>query len=783
MARLHAAVCRSRRALWWRGFGALLVALALLGFPAASHSQQAGSVSIGYVYPAGVRRGTELQVTVGGQSLKGVKRAFVSGGGVDTAVVSYNEPLSRKEAQQLQMQLQALEKRKRAAMEAEKRRGNKGAAASAQAPGWGAEDERMLAALRAKLAKNAKVRKPASPAIADTILVRITAAADAELGEREIRLATDTALSNPLVFCVDRLPEIAEDAAATSPETPPPKKPEYRGQAPPPEFPAEIPSLPVIVNGQITAKGVDRYRFVAHKGQRLVFAAGARSLIPYIADAVPGWFQAALILYDARGREVAFDDDFHFRPDPVLSYEIPADGAYVMEIRDALYRGREDFVYRIVIGELPFLTGLFPLGGRVGTTTDVALRGWNLPANMMTVGAAETEPGLHPISVRRGETASNAEPFALDSLPESPEKEPNSTARPQRVSLPIIINGRIDPPGDSDAFVFEGRAGQGVAAEVLARRLDSPLDAVLELTDPSGGRVAFNDDFEDRGRGLDTHHADSFVMAKLPSDGVYRLRLCDVQGKGGPDFGYRLRMSSPRPDFALRVVPSGLGIAAGATVPITVYAMRKDGFSGEIDLAFADAPEGLVLGGGRIPAGEDRVRITLTAPPNAVPEPVNLRIVGRAAIDGRDVVHSAVPADDRMQAFEYRHLVPAKEFKVVVSGKAGGKAGPQILGEMPLAIPVGGIAQIRFGGAPGVVLPRGQLECDEPPEGVTIEKITYSRAGAEIAIRADPAKLKPGREGNLIFSTFGGSRVAGRARVPLATLPAIPFRIVSGAPL
>ena len=32
----------------------------------------------------------------------------------------------------------------------------------------------------------------------------------------------------------------------------------------------------------------------------------------------------------------------------------------------AIYRGREDFVYRITIGELPFVTSIFPLGGRAG---------------------------------------------------------------------------------------------------------------------------------------------------------------------------------------------------------------------------------------------------------------------------------------------------------------------------------------------------------------------------------------------------------------------------------
>ena len=38
----------------------------------------------------------------------------------------------------------------------------------------------------------------------------------------------------------------------------------------------------------------------------------------------------------------------------------------MIEINDAIYRGREDFVYRITIGELPFVTSIFPLGGPAG---------------------------------------------------------------------------------------------------------------------------------------------------------------------------------------------------------------------------------------------------------------------------------------------------------------------------------------------------------------------------------------------------------------------------------
>ncbi len=109
---------------------------------------------------------------------------------------------------------------------------------------------------------------------------------------------------------------------------------------------------------------MNRYRFEAHKGQRLVITTRARQLVPYIADAVPGWFQPVMALYDAKGKEIAYDDDYRFNPDPTILVEVPHDGEYVLTITDAIYRGREDFVYRITLGELPFVTSIFPLGGR-----------------------------------------------------------------------------------------------------------------------------------------------------------------------------------------------------------------------------------------------------------------------------------------------------------------------------------------------------------------------------------------------------------------------------------
>ena len=235
-------------------------------------------------------------------------------------------------------------------------------------------------------------------------------------------------------------------------------------------------------------------------------------------------------------------------------------------------------------------------------------------------------------------------PFAVDTLPEVLEQEPNdSPAAAQAVTLPVIVNGRIEKPGDWDVFRFEGRAGDEVVAEVYARRLDSPLDSVLKLTDDAGNQLAFNDDHEDKGAGLDTHYADSWLRAKLPAAGTYYVHIGDSQRQGGPEYGYRLRISAPRPDFALRVVPSSVNVRGGATVPITVYALRRDGFSGEIAVALKDAPDGFTLGGAKVPAGQDQVRLTLSAPPGRRSSPSSSRLKARRSFTESRLVTRQCP--------------------------------------------------------------------------------------------------------------------------------------------
>lgn len=744
---------------------------------------QQGRPTIGYVYPAGGRQGTTFEVTVGGQFLKDIRAAVISGQGIRAEFVEHEGPLPPKQLEELRDKLKELRERKQATQPAKER-----LAGAARAPGtrpaWTAEDEEQMTSIMEKLQTMARSRSV--PSLGDTVTLTVTIAPDAPPGERTLRLESPTGLTNPMVFCVGRLPErskkvaTGEERFGLSDDGPGRRRPK---RSTVPEEPIDI-TLPMVVNGQITAGGRDRYRFTARKGQRIVVAVRARQLIPYLADAVPGWFQALVVVCDAKGKEVACADHNRFDPDPVVSCLIPADGQYVIDICDALYRGREDFVYRASIGQLPFVTSVFPLGGQTGTATAVQLTGWNLPKTQVAMNCRDRQPGIYPLWDER-EPFLNRMLFAIDNLPECMAKGPiHEIDKAQAVDLPVIVNGRIEQPGAWDIFGFSGRAGQTVVVEVMARRLGSPLDSAVKMTDAQGKQLAFNDDYDDKTAGLLTHQADSYLSTKLPADGMYYVHICDVQRRAGPEYVYRLRISDPRPDFDLRIAPSAINVRGGETVPITVHAIRRDGFDGRIQLSLRDAPGGFAIGGATIPAGQDQARVTLSAPRQPPEEGITLSIEGHAKIAGRDVVHKALPADERMQAFASKHLVPADALEVCIENRPFTRRTARILSHTPLKIPAGGEALLEVSVPGGPFLRDVQVELNEPPEGIAIGRTETAGEGViRIILRSDRAKAKAGLSGNLVFNAFaektpanGGQ--AGKMRVPLGALPAVPFAVI-----
>ena len=94
--------------------------------------------------------------------------------------------------------------------------------------------------------------------------------------------------------------------------------------------------------------------------------------------------------------------------------------------------------------------------------------------------------------------------------------------------------------------------------------------------------------------------------------------------------------------------------------------VRKDGYTGPIKLALKDAPPGFEMPAVTLTGTQTVTTVTIKSSLAATTNPVSLRIVGIATNGVERVERLAVAAEDRMQAFLWRHLVPVQELDALV---------------------------------------------------------------------------------------------------------------------
>ena len=739
-----------------------------------------------YVYPAGGQAGTTFRVWVGGIGLAKTTGAILSDG-IGTATLSGTDIPSTKGA--FNRLKKEIEKK---VLEKEPNLDVKGLNQSVQKF---LKENPEYTERRKAIGDSFRIRELSTDALADIACFEVTLNKDAPAGMHSILLRTKEGLINPLPFMVDRLPEFttpvyrevvksdeaernrAHMFALNNTDSSKPMAPQAADRF-------DV-TLPVIVNGQITFAKPDAFSFSAKKGQKIVVAVWARALIPYISDAVPGWFQASVSVYDAKGEEIAYCDDFYHDPDPMLCFEVPEDGNYTVEIKDAVSRGREDLVYRMLIGEVPFVTGIQPLGVQAGVPTTLSLLGWNLPQTSISY--------TPPKQSQRGFLNLDSQgiwhkPLQLKVWQVAPAAPAPSTSKqtPTPLHIPCVVNGAIARAGDRHYFTFEGKKGQSVCAEVFARRLNGALDSFLILRDSNGTVLAQNDDTTDLDEGLITHHADARFICTLPQDGRYHIELGDTQSRGGEAYAYSLRLGAPQPDIALRITPSTFNIMAGKTVALTAHLARKGGFEGPVKLILRNAPKGSMLSGATIPKGVTEIPFTLTIPSDAQPGIRPLRIAGVFDSGGQSHTRVAVPAESMMQAFYLWHLVPYATTRMnVVSPRNFPRnqtwrttfhAKPAQITSATLPRP--GKFSINMGRQRSFQNMQLVFELNNAPAGITAKgtRIENGESIVDLEIDAQAAAQTP--PGNLIFDVVA-KREASPSKRPfeaqMDTVPAIPF--------
>jgi len=253
------------------------------------------------------------------------------------------------------------------------------------------------------------------------------------------------------------------------------------------------------------------------------------------------------------------------------------------------------------------------------------------------------------------------------------------------------------------------------------------------------------------------------------------VSIGDTQGKGGDEYGYRLRISRPHPDFSLTSTPASITVKRGCSVPITVYALRKDGFDEKIEIELKDAPKGFRLRGATIPAGQDRVTMTLTAPLDARNEWFQIRLRGSCKIDRGVVKHDVSPGTAMTQAFITHHVLPAQEMMVYV-GSGGEIAEAELSKNARVKIPWNGETTLRIKRTNST----GKLSFKlyQAPDGVSLVSKKSTNNAITVTLKAS-AKAQKENAGNLLIEVLRESKnKKGKVyQTSLGVMPAVPFVI------
>lgn len=675
-----------------RHFLISLIAFLLTGAVSAQH--------IGYLIPAGGKPGETVEILVGGQQFWGLKTARISGSGVsvDSFTVVPGMPIIwGKQHRFVTTWMRNIVK---GSKEVPKRPTDE-----EELKNWRKHryfdhvDELTplqfhLLAIHMFVPRNSLQM---SPAINSNVIVRLKIAPDAKPGRREFRLVRNNGqVSNPLPFYVDTISGTREPYQPV----PPNQKPKY-------EF-----RIPTVLSGQIMPGETDRWFFTAKKGEKLVFQTFARAMVPFMGDCVPGYFQCILELKDSKNNRIAFADDRGFDPDPLLACSIPADGEYVLEVRDALYRGRADFVYRI--------------------------RAWKGDPPKFKI----RKPDLN-----------------------LPIRQTAELAKDGMTAFPVLLQGCISTPAQTDKFVIQAEKGEKIVGEVFARRLGSQLDSRLTVIEPDGKTAAFNDDYKRVLAGNLLQHTDSWLCFTAPQSGKYTFLLTDTSRLGSPDHAYFLRIDHPKPSFKLYVTASSKAVYIYGAQPLKLLVKPQDGFNKNIRLR-VKAPNGFyIIGSDIIPAGCKETTITLGCTDKK-------RILTKAELiaeyeeqcpccGSRKYIRGPVfYGDEDTQAFAYTHLVLSEEWLLSKTGAPYGNYFLSLVNpkQKQIVIKPGKTAVLKLRRKKIPNKTSFAFSLLNPPKGITLEKTVekaLKKGEADITLVFKASEdVKPQRFNQLIQAVF-----------------------------
>ena len=439
---------------------------------------------------------------------------------------------------------------------------------------------------------------------------------DAAVGLYPIRVVNEEGLSNLVLFSVGTLPETLEVAESAME---PKGKRDGAGDTRETALPLK---WPLTVNGTLDGPDVDYFALDIRTPQKLVIEVDARRA----GSALDPAFEVE----DAQGKVIAkADDSPGCGVDARLEVSFTRPGRYYVRLHDSKYSIQDASFYRLKVGQWQFADTVFPLGAPRGLKANLTLAGGNLGGPR---AATVAMPADKPVALVQVEGSASL-PLAVAST----EGEVDPSAAPGgALRNSLWVNGRLDKPGAVHDYRLAVEPGQSWLVELAGRAAGPTLaDAFVTVYGPGRKKLATRNDVASAALAL---------PFTVPA-GVQEVTISieELLGRGGDQYGYRMRVSRAPADFVASVATPFINLPAGGTAVIPV-AIQRRGYDGPIKVSVENAPPGVSIAGGHIPseaaaqsfnndnAGFRGARgaITLTAPANLAPQMGELKLVAVA---------------------------------------------------------------------------------------------------------------------------------------------------------
>jgi hypothetical protein len=428
------------------------------------------------------------------------------------------------------------------------------------------------------------------------LTLKVKVASGAPRGTHSMRIVTPGGLSNALPVRVHAEPAIGEEGAAH----------DEPGQS------QAIPAYPVVVNGKLGAKGeADFYALEAQQGETVRFDAltAGGGFDPSLTIFAPtgSWFRPD------RLTELAFNDEPVSYPGlplhATLTYQFPRTGRYFIRLSGFLGEGGPDQVYQLSIRraspERPE-ADLMQAAHLPPPSDDLAWkeRSWKRevrPDRLKTLWSRAVE-SLYRSEQPAGKEAASANGVGEPGIPEIPviriDDDPHgASSAPAPVSIPALIEGAIERPGDIDRVSFKVKGGERIAVEVQTLQKTIPeFNPYVRVVSTSGDEAFTNVHSRVNTCG-DTiiKQVEPKTTYSFPRDGEFILEIRDITHLyGDRSFAYRVLLRQQVPHVGeVRVTEDQVNLLAGEVGKITIETDQEEGYDGYVALTMEGLPEGV----------------------------------------------------------------------------------------------------------------------------------------------------------------------------------------------